>query len=177
MAEKKVDLSGLPGYYALCEFLTFVGRCGLIPDEVDKSPCMAAELDALATYAAEQQAGRERAERDTEEVCEENNKIKALVIRQETEIERLRELARVAELQRLATDDTLNQAADCYRLWRERAEKAEAALMGLCRGKSIFYPKGCWCEVAIGNPNLGGRHSAACLAAQAALHWEKPDAR
>jgi len=56
----------------------------------------------------------------------------------------------------------------------EDLARMREALEGLCREKSQWYPQGCWCGSCLNDPNMGGRHSEACLKAQAALYPMKP---
>lgn len=42
----------------------------------------------------------------------------------------------------------------------------EDVIRGLGHMHDSCYPDGCWCDVAIGNPMLGGKHMRSCLNAQ-----------
>jgi hypothetical protein len=49
-------------------------------------------------------------------------------------------------------------------------------LLELKRGQGRVDPHGCWCDVAIGNPMMQGRHSTLCERIMAALVATDADA-
>ena len=49
-----------------------------------------------------------------------------------------------------------------------RAVEVMKPLIGALKGLR-YHGDSCWCEVAIGNPNFGGKHTQGCLDAREAL--------
>lgn len=53
---------------------------------------------------------------------------------------------------------------------KEMRSLSDAALVALLYRALIGVKRGdCWCDVAIGNPMMGGKHDTHCLVAQEAI--------